>query len=144
MSQRDWMLRMIEQAGLVLSELRSRLVAGEVDEDEAERELNEVAGQAGLDLRILRFATPDTLVMLVAPTGEPDPGRCWLLAETLFVDGLRAELAGDVDGALVGYERSARLFAMLAEKKDLLDTGLAEAAERLREVEARRAALAAS
>ncbi len=31
------------------------------------------------------------------PTGEIETGSCWLLAETLYQDGLQAQLVGDGD-----------------------------------------------
>ena len=87
-----------------------------------------------------RVATPETLGLLVAPTGAPDPGRCWVLAEMLYLDALNAEAEGRAPAALASYDKAARLFRMIEPGGAFL-TGWPEAGERLREIETRAGAL---
>ncbi|HEX9886998.1 MAG TPA: hypothetical protein VGA70_10950, partial [Longimicrobiales bacterium] len=101
----------------------------------AEEELERVAGQAGLDLDFLRSVSPDTLIMLISPTGEPEPGRCWITAELFLVDGLNSEDVGDVEGALDRYERARLLYELLG--PGIIARGFPEVSERLDEVRAR-------
>ena len=78
MTQTDYLLRLIEQMGAMLIALRKRILGGGMDADEAEEQLQSLTGKSGLDLDFLRTVTLDTLVMLMSPTGVPEPGRCWI------------------------------------------------------------------
>jgi hypothetical protein len=87
-------------------------------------------------LELARAATPETLRMLVAPTGDIEPGSCWLLAETLYLDGLQADLLGNPDGARDSLSKAGVLFSLLQPMGAFL-VGFPEAAERLNEIEER-------
>lgn len=87
-----------------------------------------------MDLELARAATPDTLRMLIAPTGEIEPGRCWLLAETLYLDGIRARLAGDAEQESNSLGKARMLFSLLAPMGAFL-VGFPEAEERMREID---------
>lgn len=139
MAQKDYLLRMIEMVGEMLARLRKMLLGGETGPEEAEGALREVAGRAGLDLPFLRSVSHDTLVMLMSPAGEPEPGRTWMIAELFLVDGTRAEAAGDPEGALDRYQRALRLYGLL--DPGIVARGFPEVAERIREVTDRLAAL---
>ncbi len=87
-------------------------------------------------IEMLRVATPDTLAMLVAPTGDVEPGRCWLMAEALYLDGLTSELEERREDALNSLDKAARLFSLL-EPGGVYLVGFPEASERLDEIRER-------
>ena len=103
--QRDYILRLIEQIGEVLVELRNRILGRKAATSEVDAELSGVAGRAGLDLELLRGFSLDTLHMFVSPTGEVEPARCWLMAELLYLDGLQAYVEERPDAALESFEK---------------------------------------
>ena len=75
MTQRDFLLRQIETLGALLIAIRKLIFGGGDDAEEVETRLQEISGRGGLDLELARAATPETLRMLIAPTGEIEPGR---------------------------------------------------------------------
>ena len=133
MTQTDYLLRMIEQIGAMLIRLRKMILGGELDSDQAEEQLQQIAGKSGLDLDFLRSVSLDTLVMLMSPTGEPEPGRCWVTAELFAVDAARAELEGDITGAWDRYERALRLFGLL--DPGIIARGFPEVSDRIEDVQ---------
>lgn len=139
-AQQDYLLRLIEQVGRMLAQVRRMLVGGQVDPGAAETGLRKAAGRAGLDLELLRSVSHDTLVMLVSPAGEPEPGRCWMTAELFLVDGLRAEAEGDLEGARDRWERALRLYGLL--DPGIVARGFPEVRTRIDEVRERLLALA--
>ncbi|MEE2900556.1 MAG: hypothetical protein VX815_19020 [Gemmatimonadota bacterium] len=92
MHQRDFILRMIEQLEASLVALRNRILGRKVDVHTVNEELSGLAGEAGFDLNLLRGFSIETLYMLVSPTGEVEPARCWLMAELLYLDELLEQL----------------------------------------------------
>jgi hypothetical protein len=126
---------MIEQFGRLAAAVRRLIVGGGAGSQTVREHLQDTAQHAGLDLDLARAATAETLLLLVAPEGEPEPARCWMFAETLFLDGLDARLAGDVDRARASLEKARLLFAMVAPMGGFL-VGFPEAAERIREIDA--------
>lgn len=138
--QRDYILRMIEQIGQALIRLRKLITGEAASPDEVDGELRSTARAIGVDLDLARLATGDTLVMLVSDAGAVDPMRCWLLAETLFLDGLAADTAQDAGRARLSYEKALQLFALIRPKGAFL-VGWPEAAERMEEIEGRLAML---
>lgn len=141
MPQRDYILRMIEQMGQVLIALRNRILGRAVTATELAEGFSRVAAYTGIDLDLARSATPETLQLLVAPTGEIEPGRCWLVAEMMAVDGLHAELEERAADAVAAYERALALFSLLEPGGAFL-VGLPEAAERTEELRRRLRGLA--
>lgn len=140
MDRRDYIMRMIEQLGTILVALRRRIMGQEVGREEAAETLRETARLGGLDYDLARAMTPETLLLMVAPGGEVDPGRCWLVAELSYLEGLDAALASDVEQARDGLERAAYLFGLLQPLTGNF-LGVTEAADRLEEIEERLAAL---
>jgi len=140
MERRDYILRMIEQLGTMLAELRRRILGRSAEHETVEGELAEVAKLGGLDYDLARVMGPDTLLMMVAPGGDVDPGRCWLLAELSYLDGLEADLAGDPEAARDALERAGFLYGLLRPLPGNL-VGVHEADERLAEIESRLGAL---
>jgi hypothetical protein len=72
--------------------------------------------------------------MLVAPTGEIEPGRCWLLAETLYLDGLHEAQLSQEEAARDSLAKARMLFSLLRPMGAFL-VGFPEAAERIREID---------
>jgi hypothetical protein len=140
--QRDYILRLIEQMGVVLAALRKRILGRKDDPSAIAGELAGVAGRAGFDLEVLRGFSADTLHMLVAPTGEVEPARCWMMAEVLYLDGLQAGVEERHAEARDGLEKARVLFTLLEPGGGML-LGFAEAANRIQEIDARLKALPA-
>lgn len=135
MAQKDYILRQIEILGAALIAIRKMICGGPEERDSVENRLQEVSQQGGLALDLARAASPDTLRMFVAPTGEIEPGRCWLLAETLYLDGLHAWTSQDRDRALDSLAKARVLFNLLRPMGAFL-VGFPEAEDRLREIDA--------
>jgi hypothetical protein len=134
--QRDYILRLIEQAGTVLKHLLQRIKAEPVTLEERTNELQRVAQLGGLDLDMLRLSDVDGLWHQVALTGEADPARTWLAAETLYADALANEIEGNTGTALESYVKAASLFRLM-QPTWVLPTGFPEATERVEEIEGR-------
>ena len=134
MAQKDYLLRQIEALGQLLIAIRKMILGGEADGAAVESRLREAAGKSGMDLELAGAATPDTLHMLISPTGEIEPGRCWLMAETLYLDGIQARLTEDPGRALDSLGKARMLFSLLAPMGAFL-VGFPEAAERIREID---------
>jgi hypothetical protein len=45
----------------------------------------------GVDLELAQQLSPESLELLLGPSGTVDPLRCWLLAELLYLAGRLAE-----------------------------------------------------
>ncbi len=72
--------------------------------------------------------------MLIAPTGEIEPGACWLLAESLYLDGLYAGQVGNVDRGLDSLAKARMLFSLLKPMGAFL-VGFPEAEARIQEID---------
>lgn len=132
--QRDYILRMIEEFGRFARALRNMILGGGHGSDDVETRLRGLASQAGLDLDLARVATLETLLLLAAPSGELDPARCWMYAETLYLDGLEASRTGDGSRAQSSLEKARRLFELVAPQGAFL-VGFREAEKRIEEIE---------
>jgi hypothetical protein len=139
--QRDYVLRMIEQAAAVLRAVLARLRTGDVDLPATRRELRRGLQLGGLDLDLLRVADGATVLQLVMPGTDTEPARAWLAAETLFLEGLAAASVGDSDTAVMSLAKAQLLFR-LVEPSAVLPTGFPEARERLAEIAEQLATLA--
>jgi hypothetical protein len=140
MEQRDYILRLIEQVGAALVALRNRILGRRTDPTRIGQELSTLAGQGGLDMELLRGFSGETLHMLVSPTGEVEPGRCWLIAELLYLDALQAQVEGRAEDARESLAKARMLYALVAPRGGML-VGFPEAAERGEDIEARLAEL---
>jgi len=134
MPQKDYILRQIEVLGAALIAIRKMILGGEADAADVETRLQEVSQQGGMALDLARASSPDTLHMLIAPTGEIEPGSCWLLAESLYLDGLHAIHLGDEDRAADSLAKARMLFSLLKPMGAFL-VGFPEASERIREID---------
>ncbi|HET7038757.1 MAG TPA: hypothetical protein VFH97_02655 [Gemmatimonadales bacterium] len=137
--QRDYVLRLIEQAAAVLREMLAR-IGRSAGRDDVARGLRRAASLGGLDLDLLRLSDDATLLQLVTPGGEPEPARTWLAAESLYLDGMAAQLDGAADDARASLAKALLLY-QLVQPGPLLPAGVPEAAERVRDIERRLAAL---
>ncbi len=134
--QRDYVLRLIEQAGAVLRRALDLILGRKGSPGEVAEQLRTALGFTGLDLDIVRVLDGEALVLLIAPAGEAEPGRCWLVAETLYLDGLEAQLDGRSDEARASLAKARLLFRLL-EPDAVLPRGFPEAAARVREIDER-------
>ena len=139
MAQTDYILRMIEQMGQMLAALRRVILGKSASAEVIADRLASAAREGGFDLTLARVASLETIEMMVAPTGDLDPGRCWLVAEILYLDGLQAELEERHGEAEERYRKSLPLYTLLKPKGMFM--GLPEAVERVNEIEARLATL---
>jgi hypothetical protein len=133
-TSRDYLLRQIEMLGELLITIRKLIVGGGASDAEISHRLQEVSGKGGMDLELARAASPDTLRLLIAPSGEIEPGRCWLLAETLYLDGLHARELGEEARLLDSLGKARMLFSLLAPMGAFV-VGFPEARERILEID---------
>lgn len=131
MPQRDYILRMIEQLGVAMAALRKRILGRERSET-VRQDLARTAGQAGLDIELLRGFDLDTLRLLIMPAGDVEPARCWMTAEILYLDGLEATLS---DGSGRDSLMKARALYEMVRPAGGMVVGLPEAAERIAEID---------
>jgi hypothetical protein len=85
---------------------------------------------------MLRLSDLEGLWHQVALTGEADPARTRLAAETLYADALAIEIEGNKGIAVETYVKAASLFRLM-EPTWVLPTGFPEATERIEEIEER-------
>jgi hypothetical protein len=90
MYRQDYLLRLIEQFAQGLIVLRNRILRRETDRQKVSAEVSDLAQQAGLDLGIARSLDVQSLMMWLAPAGQVDQARLWLMAELLYFEGLGA------------------------------------------------------
>jgi len=113
MYRRDYILRLIEQFGRVLSALLNKIRKRQLTSAEVRAQISEVAAQSGLDLDVARGLDPTMLLMWLAPRGEIDPGKFWLMAELLFMEGLQAHEDGLADRAGSDLRRARVILSQL-------------------------------
>ncbi len=140
MTERDYILRIIEQAGSILKHLLRQVRSQTLSRDQLTSDLQRAAQLGGLDLDILRICDAEGLWHVVALSGEVDPARAWLAAETLYLDAIAAEAEGDEPAAMASYVKAATLYRMM-EPNWVLPTGFPEATERIVEIDERLTAL---
>lgn len=131
MHQRDYILRIIEQLGVAMAALRRRILRRERT-DTLRQDLARTAGQAGLDIELLRGFNLDTLRLLIMPAGDVEPARCWVTAEILYLDGLEATLSGA--SGRDSLMKARALYQMVRPAGGML-IGLPEAADRIAEID---------
>src|SRR6185436_10290992 len=134
--QRDYVLRLIEQAAAVLKELLDRMRGGAVPREEVLGDLKRAAFLGSLDLDLLRVLDVNSVRMIVLQLGQADPSRIWLAAEMLYLDGLSAENDGDEVSARASLGKALMLFGMV-EPTITLPGGFHEVTERMQDIETR-------
>ena len=134
MAQKDYLLRQIEMMGELLIAIRKMILGGGARPGEVVEGLREISGKVGMDLELARASTPETLRLLVAPTREVEPGRCWVLAETFLLDGVYAREMGVGLRARDSLEKARMLFRLLGPMGAFL-VGFPEASRRVEEID---------
>jgi hypothetical protein len=109
----DFILRLIEQLAQVLRVLRARILGREMTSEDARAEIYQVARQAGLDLDVARRLDPGMLLAWLAPTGEIDEHKIWLMAELLYLVALDARRRETGDHGSADLRRALSLFSRL-------------------------------
>lgn len=135
MDQKDYILREIERLGYILARIRDRILGRATSLGAVRQELHAAAGMLGVDLEIAQQVTPATLLLLVGAGGSVEPTRCWFLAESLYLQGLEARLAGTAEEGADLLLRARLLFQLLHERNFRL-VEVTEAAERIQEIDA--------
>lgn len=135
MVQRDYILRMIEELGAALIALRKAIFGGTAPAGEVEDTLRRAGSGAGMDIQLARAVSAEALPAMVAPTGEVEPARCWVLAEALMTDGVYQLELGKHDLARSSLAKAAVLFDLVGPGGAFL-TGFPEARVRIAEIEA--------
>lgn len=128
----DYVLRLIKHLGAALVTLRDKILRRQRDEVAVRAEIGEIASQAGLDLDVARSLDPQQLMMWLAPVGDPDPAKLWLMAELLYLEGLESKTSGGL-GWRGDLERAAAILAHLPDDWRP-DAPLASAGERAAEI----------
>lgn len=106
-------MRLVEQFARVLATLLNRIRGRQVSPEVAQAEISAIARGCGLDLDVARGLDATMLLMWLAPRGDVDPGRFWLMGELLLVDGLRASEAGARPRAHADLERALAVFSAI-------------------------------
>ena len=112
MYRHDYILRLIERFGAALISLRNKILRRASDETVVTVEIQEIARQAGLDLAVARSLDPEALLMWLAPIGDPDPAKLWLMAEILYLEGLHSKTSG-LSGWRGDFDRALALLLEL-------------------------------
>ena len=135
MYRQDFIIRIIEQFGRALAALLHKITGRQLSPAEVHAQIAAVASQSGLQLDVARTLDPAMLLMWLAPRGEADidPGKFWLLAELLFLEGMHAREEGHVEAARADLDR-ARLLLSKLPPDWRPQAGLASAGERLNDI----------
>ena len=136
MMQRDYVLRLIEQAAAVLKELMERLRGRRTTREEVLADLKRAAFLGNLDLDLLRILDANAVRMIVMQVGQTEPARIWLAAEMLYLDGLSADMSGNPEAASMSLSKALMLYGMV-EPTVVLPGGFPEVTERIHEIEDR-------
>jgi Mg2+ and Co2+ transporter CorA len=111
--RRDYIIRLIEELGRQLIALRNQILRREQDRDAVRQEIGEIARRTGIDLDVARMVDSSTLRLLMSVAGNVDPGRCWLTAELLQLEGLDAAVRGESASARRDFARALELYALV-------------------------------
>lgn len=93
-----------------LARLEASLAGASGDLEEIREGLEATAAGVGVDLETVRRLDPVTLVEALAPGGGAAPGRLWVAAEVLFLDGLTARAEGDLTSARRRLAKAGHLY----------------------------------
>ena len=125
---------------MVLVRLREIILGRASSRHHVEGEIQKALQGIGFDFEIARIADGETLERMVAPTGQVEPARAWLIAESFYLEGLEAQLDERGGEARSSFGKALRLYRLVAPDV-LLPTGFTEATDRIREIEQRMAEL---
>jgi len=109
MLRKDYIMRLIEQLGVVLERILALKQNNQTHE--ALKEIEQACEKyLGLDSRVIAAASGDALLTLMSMGGKFDPRRAVLLAELLKEEGDLYEMEGLAERSYWGYTRSLWLF----------------------------------
>jgi hypothetical protein len=114
MFRQDYILRLVEQFGRVLATLLSKIKGRQLSPTEVHAQIAAIASQGGLQLDVARSLHPVMLLMWLAPRGEIDAGKFWLMAELFFLEGMQAREEGLADRARSDLQRTRVILSRLA------------------------------
>lgn len=126
----------MQQLARKLAQLEASLQAQGGELRKVREGLEEAAAAVGVDLETVRRLDADTLSAALAPGGGPAPGRLWVAAEVLFLDGLVARADGRDDAARGRLSKARRLYRRMGGGLELPEDAAApgERLERIREL----------
>ena len=133
MYRQDFIIRVIEQFGRTLADLLAHITGRQLSPAEVHAHIAAVADQGGLQLAVARTLDPAMLLMWLAPRGDIDPGKFWLMGELLLLEGAQACQEGRADAARGDLER-ARLILTQIDPAWRPQAYLASAGERLDDI----------
>ena len=122
-----------------LADLLQR-IQGEIEREggeashRVEQDLTDAARRAGIDLDVARVADVGTLESVLAPGGDPGTGKCWAVAEVLFLDGLRAHGLDERGEARELLEKARALYGRVGDGLRLPE-GAPTPTERIRRID---------
>lgn len=135
MYRRDYILRLIEQFSRVLAVLLNKITGRQLTPAEVHAQVAEIASQSGLQLDVARSLDSTMLLMWLAPRGEVDSGKFWLMAELLFLEGMQAHEEGLEDRSRADLLKARVILSQLdADWRPQAD--LASVSERLQTIAA--------
>jgi hypothetical protein len=114
MFRQDYILRLIEQFSRALATLLNKITGRQLSPAEVHEQIAAIASQGGLQLDVARSLDPAMLLMWLAPRGEIDSGKFWLMAELLFLEGMQAREEGLADRARGDLQRARIILSQLA------------------------------
>lgn len=132
--QTDYILRLIERIGILFAAIR-KLILGGGDPSEVSVRLRAAANEAGYDLELLQTLDLDSILTVVAPGGEVDVARTWVLGELLLLSGLQSVRLDDPEFARTQLVKSRALFELLGTSSSVT-RHFPEARSRLSEIDA--------
>lgn len=134
MVQKDYILRMIETIGLMVSRIRQLITGGHAAE--ADSQLAEAAARTGITLEIGRKLDGESLLNIFMPADSTiDPTNALLYAEVLFLDGLARKEAGESGAAIESFAKSRLLLRAATGYATSVGVSYPETEERLSEIE---------
>ena len=139
MIRSDYIVRQIEMLGIFFAAIRRRILTGSIDGASIRQDLAQAASDSGFDFELLVGLNKEALFMAVAPAGEVDSLRCWMVAEILYLHGLQTAREENPDAAIDSLTK-ARVFYEMALPQGAL-MGFPEAQDRLSEVDSELEAL---
>lgn len=109
----------MQQLARKLAQLEASLQAQGGELRKVREGLEESAAAVGVDLETVRRLDAATLAAALAPGGGPAPGRLWVAAEVLYLDGLAARADGRDEAARGRLEKARGLYRRMGSGLDL-------------------------
>jgi hypothetical protein len=117
----------MQQIARKMAQLEASLAGAGGELHELREELEDSAAATGVELATIRRLDADTLTGALAPGGGPAPGRLWVAAEVLFLDGLAALGEGRAEAARRRLGKARHLYGELGDRLELPEGAVAPA-----------------